>query len=452
MHQIRICGLDRLGESGELICTPNTAGCVVSHESGFVEAHELVINMPLTQSAKIKVLTMITSFEIGGTERQVTNVCLGLDATRFDLHLACMRNFGEFMRDVERKPWIHRPVFDIGRLYSFRTFREAGRLARYIRGHAIQIVHAYGLYPNIFAVPVARLAGADIVIASIRDCGDILRPWQRWLQKITCRLADCVLVNADAIRESLIGQGYRPDNIVLIRNAIAPPKAQTAEKGPGIRNELGWPAAAPVVMVLSRLNRMKGIDYFLEAACIVAAKHPETRFLIVGDGGSRRELEGRAAGLGLADRVVFTGFRTDVPRLLSEVNLSVLPTLSEGLSNSLLESMASGLPVVATRVGGNTEIVEDGVTGLIVAPRDSAMLAGAMTTLIGNPVLSSSFGAAGRRRIAELFSLERSVHEIEGLYQKLIGQEPGRAHIPVETTPRAWRNEVPSAKTPREIS
>jgi len=194
---------------------------------------------------------------------------------------------------------------------------------------------------------------------------------------------------------------------------------------------------------------MKGIAYFLDAASIVAAKHPETRFLIVGDGGSRRELESHVAGLGLADKIVFTGFRTDVPRLLSEVSLSVLPTLSEGLSNSLLESMASGVPVVATRVGGNTEIVEDGVTGLIVAPRDSVMLADAMTTLIGNPALASTFGAAGKRRIAELFSLERSVREIEGLYQKLIG---GCAQIPVETTPGAWRSEVSSAKTPREVS
>jgi L-malate glycosyltransferase len=405
--------------------------------------------MPLTQSGKIRLLTMITSFQIGGTERQVTNVSLGLDASRFDLHLACMRNFGELMREVEREPRIHRPVFDIGKLYSFRTIREAGRLARYIRVNSIQIVHAYGLYPNIFAVPVARLAGARVVIASIRDCGDILKPWQRWLQKIVCRFADCVLVNADAIRESLIRQGYRPDNITIIRNAVAQPKTHYADNTGGIREELGWPAAAPVGLVLSRLNRMKGIEYFLDAASIVAEKFPEARFLIVGDGGSRRELESHAARVGLAGKIVFTGFRTDVPRILSEASFSVLPSLSEGLSNSLLESMASGVPVIATRVGGNTEIVEDGVTGLIVEPRDAAMLAGAMATLIGNAALASEFGAAGKRRIAELFSIERSVREVEGLYKKLI--EDSR-YIPVDAAPGAWTSEVPSAKTSREVS
>jgi glycosyltransferase involved in cell wall biosynthesis len=276
------------------------------------------------------------------------------------------------------------------------------------------------LYPNIFAVPVARLGGAPVVIASIRDCGDILKPWQRWLQKVVCRLADCVLVNADAIRETLITQGYRPENIAVIRNAIAQPQAATIAAGAGIREELGLTPSAPLVMVLSRLNRMKGVEYFLEAATTVAAKLPQTRFLIVGDGANRQELQNRASALGLDGKIVFTGFRTDVPRLLSEVSLSVLPSLSEGLSNTLLESMAAGVPVVATWVGGNPEIIEDGVSGLLVPPRDSATLANAMITVLENPGLASGFGAAGRRRIAQVFSLERSVGEIELLYQSLV--------------------------------
>ena len=120
------------------------------------------------RSGKIKVLTLLTSFQIGGTERQVTNVALRLDAERFDLHLACLRNIGELKQELDGLR-IPRPVFDIGRLYSFRTLSEAYRLARYIRSNAIHVVHTYGLYPNIFAVPVARFVGAHIVIASIRE-------------------------------------------------------------------------------------------------------------------------------------------------------------------------------------------------------------------------------------------------------------------------------------------
>src|SRR5581483_5011068 len=157
----------------------------------------------------------------------------------------------------------------IASLYSVRTFLQAFRLIRYIRRHGIQVVHSYGLYPNIFAVPAARLARAEVVIASIRDRCDIHSPIQRWMQKFACGFADCVLVNADAVRDALIEQGYRPDNIVVIRNGFAPPPRTASSKVATLREEFGFPAGSRVVMLFSRLNRMKGIEYFLDAASMV---------------------------------------------------------------------------------------------------------------------------------------------------------------------------------------
>jgi glycosyltransferase involved in cell wall biosynthesis len=377
---------------------------------------------------RIRLLKMLTSFQIGGTERQVANLALGIDSSRFDLHLACLRNKGELLEDLEplRVP---RPVFEIGSLYSPKTLRQAIRLARYIKGHLIQIVHSYGFYPNVFAVPAARIAGASIVVASIRDRGDILTPMQRRVQRWVCRLADCVLVNADAIRETLIEQGYPPHNIVVIKNGIVLSRfgrreSGNSEKGAALRRELGLSPSAPLAFVFSRLNRMKGLEYFLEAAAIVAVKLPEVRFLIVGDGAGRKDLEAHAWRLGLAQKVIFTGFRTDVPELLPEATVSVLPSLSEGLSNSLLESMASGVPVIAGRVGGNPEIIEHDVSGFLVPPRDSAALAAAMSTLLQDSELAARFGAAGRKRVAEVFSMERSVGEVEHLYERLVEAQP----------------------------
>ena len=362
---------------------------------------------------------MLTSFQIGGTERQVANLALGIDASRFDLHLACMRNKGELLEAL--KPLrIPRPVFQIGSLYAPKTLWQALRLTHYIRRHAIQIVHSYGFYPNVFTVPAARIGGASIVVASIRDRGDGLTPTQSRIQKWVCRLADCVLVNAESIRERLIEQGYRPDNIAVIRNGIVLSKFGRREKGAALRQELGVPAWAPLVFVFSRLNGMKGVEFFLEAAALVAPKFPEVRFLIVGDGANRQELEAHAECLGLGRRVIFTGFRTDVPDLLPEAAISVLPSLSEGLSNSLLESMASGVPVIAARVGGNPEIVEHDVSGLLVPPRDSAALAAAIGSLLADPPLAARFGEAGRQRVAEVFSMERSVGEVERLYERLV--------------------------------
>jgi L-malate glycosyltransferase len=371
------------------------------------------------QPDRIKLLKMLTSFHIGGTERQVANLTLRIDSSRFDLHLACLRYSGQLLEELKTLA-IPRPEFRIGSFYSPKTFWQGMRFAQYIRKNRIQIVHSYGFYSNVFAVPAARLARTAIVVASIRDTGDVLTSAQRQVQRMICKAADCVLVNAEAIREALIKEGYPPHKIVVIRNGIMLSKFGKRQRGGLLRQELGLPLTAPLVMVSSRLNQMKGIEYFLDAAVILAERFPEARFLVVGDGESRNELEAYSGRLGLGRRVVFTGFRCDVPELLSEAEVSVLPSLSEGLSNALLESMAAGVPVVATRVGGNSEVVEHGSTGLLVPARDPAELAGATGRLLENKNLATSFGQAGMRRVKELFSMERSVRQTEHLYERLL--------------------------------
>lgn len=377
------------------------------------------VESPRPVGPRIRVFNILTNFHIGGTERQVTNLALGLDLSRFDLHLACLRNSGELLDELHSLA-VPRPEFRIGSLYSIRTVAQAFRLIRYLRRNRIQMLHSYGIYPNLFSLPVAKLAGVPVIVASIRDRGDILKPWQRRLQKAICRLADCVLVNASTIKDTLIEQGYQPDNIVVIPNGVTPAKPVVRRIGPTIREELGIAADSPIVLVFSRLNRMKGIEYFLEAVVEVSRRFPDIRFVIAGDGEHRGELEAYAAKLDVAQKVLFTGFRTDLPHLLAETDLSVLPSLSEGLSNSILEAMSAGVPVVATNVGGNPEIVEDGVTGLLVPTRDSAALAKAMIRMFDEPGLRLAFGAAGRRRIDTVFSMERSLESVEKLYERLM--------------------------------
>jgi glycosyltransferase involved in cell wall biosynthesis len=200
-----------------------------------------------------------------------------------------------------------------------------------------------------------------------------------------------------------------------------------------LREELGLPQDAPLVVVLSRLNRLKGIEYFLRAAVRISAMFGKARFLVVGDSidaAYRNELETYAARIGLRDKILFTGFRTDVGSILSETAVSVLPSLSEGLPNALLESMAMGVPVVATHVGGNPEAVENGVTGLLVPPRDDAALAEAVCTFLQNPAMAVRFGEAGKRRIADIFSLERMVQETERLYMGLLSSKTRRSRTP----------------------
>jgi L-malate glycosyltransferase len=383
------------------------------------------------QQNRIKLLKFVANFGIGGTERQVVNLVRALDPFRFELHLACLRRWGELLDELQsgRAPAAE---YKISRLYNHTALAQQFRFARNIRHHRIQIVHTYGFYPNVFAIPTARMAGVPVIVASIRDTGIYLTPIQKRVQKMICRLADCILVNAEAVRQWLITEGYPRERIFVIRNGVDLSRFTGKHNGNPIRAELGLPPRAPLVAVLSRIYQMKGMEYFLESAAIVARRVPEARFLIVGsaftmkegkaieDLALRRELEDRAVRLGLNGKVIFTGFRLDVPEVLSEVSVSVLPSLSEGLSNSLLEAMATGIPVVATRVGGNPEVVEEGVTGLLVPPRDPGALADAIYCILEKRELASRFGQAGRQRVVERFSLERMVRETERLYLSLL--------------------------------
>jgi len=239
------------------------------------------------------------------------------------------------------------------------------------------------------------------------------------------------VVNAEAIKQRLVADGYPQERMTIIPNGIHPSRFAGNGSSGRFRQELGLPPHTPLVAVLSRLNPMKGVEYFLEAAMIVGRRFPDARFLIVGDGRTMvdgqvvdspytKELERYAVQLGLGERAVFTGPRLDVQEILAEIAVSVLPSLSEGLSNTLLESMAAGVPVVATNVGGNPEVVEQGETGFLVPPRDAAALARAICLLIENRELALRFGQAGRQRVAQHFSLEKMVHDTERLYLELL--------------------------------
>jgi L-malate glycosyltransferase len=386
---------------------------------------------------RVPVLTFLSNFLIGGTERQVVNLVHNLDDERFDVHMACFRRRGPLLQEVDTGA-MALADYPIDTLPSLRTLWQQARLARYIRAHRVRIVHSFGFYANVFAIPAARLGGARVVVASIRDTGDHLTGAQQRLQKWICKAADHVLVNAEAVKTRLIEQGYSPSVISVIGNGIDVSRfRRPGEVTTSIRAALGMPATGPLVAVVSRLNRLKGVEYFLDAAAVLARDFDDARFLIVGDSVSqsyRDELEAYAASRGLRDRVAFTGFRSDVPELLSEVSVLALPSLSEGLSNVVLEAMAARVPVVATAVGGTPEIIEDGVTGHLVPPRNAPALAQAISSLLVDPARRGVMGEAGRRRVEARFSLEAMVRETEQLYMRLL-REAQDVRVPSTAEP-----------------
>jgi glycosyltransferase involved in cell wall biosynthesis len=387
------------------------------------------------------VLQFITGFHVGGTERHVAHLVTRLDPARFEVHLACLQQAGPLYGEMAASgfPLTSYPIRGFLRL---DTLRQQLRFAAYLKEHAIDIVHAYGFYPIVFAVPVARLAGSQVVLASIRDNGD---PWtraQRLVQMCASRMAHGVLVNATAVRDRLSAGGHARRGITVIRNGVDLDQFAPRPPDEALRESLGLPASAPLVVAVSRLNPMKGMDDYVQALALLAGRYTDAHFVIVGDGASRRELEAQARRLGLAERLVFTGTRLDIAAILSQAAVSVVPSLSEGLSNVVLESMATGVPVVATRVGGTPEIIEDGVSGFLVPPCDAPALATAIERLLGDAPMARRMGDAGRARAISRFSMPSMVHQTESLYRALLRGERGasmdgdtRSEDPVTLSP-----------------
>ena len=385
---------------------------------------------------RIQLVKFLTAFGVGGTEKQVANLTQRMDRRAFDVSFACMSRWGEMLKEIEGRQGIAISEYPLESLYELNAFRQQWRFAQALRRNHTQIVHSYNFYANMFSLPAAKLAGVPGIVASIRDMGVYLSPMKLRAQKLVCRLADRIVVNAGAIRDWLVEQGYDPRKIVVIRNGVDTSRFVARDDGTALRRELDLPAGVPLVVLLARLNPTKGIEDFLQAAVKVREMHPDAWFLAVGecftrnadgqivvDSAYRRALEDRAASLGLADRMRFTGLRKDVPQVLAAAAVSVLPSISEGISNTLLESMAAGVPVVATRVGGTPEVIDDGEHGLLVPVNEPQALADAISRVLGNPALAARLGANGRRRVVEEFSFDAVVRKTERLYRELLAEK-----------------------------
>ena len=380
-----------------------------------------------------RILKVVPTLMCGGTENQFMMLTRGLDSTRFDVEFACLRRWGPFVQEITERR-IPLSEYKVTTFRSVYALTQQARLARHIARRRIQIVHAYNFYGNVFAIPPARLV-ARVVIASIRDCAPYLTPMQKRVQRYACQLADCVLVNAEAVKRWLVAEGYDESKIVVIRNGVDLTRFSESTDSKDVRRDLGLPGGTPLVVVVSRLARLKGLEQLIEAAAILKSRNQDGRFLIVGETApSQRdyldELKRLAALHRVADRVVFTGLRSDVPALLSAADVAVMPSLNEALSNVLLESMAAGAPTVATRVGGTPEALIDGQTGLLVPAGEARPLAAAISQLLDDRVLAIRLGHAARQFIHQHLSVERMVRATEQLYAELLARKQ-RVPLPV---------------------
>lgn len=397
-------------------------------------------SMPEDQQSQghIRLLKVVTNFSSGGTEGQVNKLSQALDRNLISLQFVCLKEYGPFIDDM-KAAGIPIKEFSIGTFYQLKTYAQIWRLSRFMRRERIQVCHSYNFYSNLIAVPAAVCAGVPVIIISIRDRGVYLSQMQRRVQVQICKLADRILVNADAIRTWLLDQGVSDNKVSILRNGIDMCLYEKGTTTSDIRAELGISPAARLVVMLARLHPQKGIDEILQAAPQIKRRHPDVHIIIVGEkleykGGNvfkdstyQQHLDELTVQLGINDFVFFTGYRTDVPALLRQATLSVLPSHSEGLSNSLIESMAAGLPLVATDVGGNPELVNDGVNGLLVPVKNVAALAAAINAILDDPGKAARFGEASLRLCRESFSIKNMVTATQQVYLRELNKSHSRS-------------------------
>lgn len=397
------------------------------------------VPLAIDMDDRIRLVKFLTLFGIGGTEKQVTNLTKRIDRDAFDLSFACLKRWGVLLEEVEGKQGLHVSEYPLSSFYTPNALWQQLRFAWTLRRNGTQVVHSYNFYGNMFSIPAAKLAGVPCIVASIRDMGIYNTPFQLRAQKWVCRMADRVLVNAGAIKDWLVAEGYDPAKITVVRNGVDTSRFGSHDDGATLRRELKLPPDVPLVVMLARVNPKKGIDTFIDAAARIHAACPEAYFLAVGesftrdadgavqvDAAYRLSLQEQVDRLGLTEHFRFTGLRKDVPQVLAAAAVSVLPSLSEGISNTLLESMAAGVPVVATRVGGTPEAVTHGVHGLLVEPKDPDALADAVVSILRDPQLAEQLGRRGRERMVAEFSFEAVVRRTEDIYRELLAGKTSR--------------------------
>jgi glycosyltransferase involved in cell wall biosynthesis len=365
------------------------------------------------------ILHVIDNLEVGGTETQMVQMAQRQASSCDQVTVATLRAGGPLSKEL-RQAGI--PIMEFPKrrtMLSLQAAHQLIRMAWFIRRRKVDVVHAHDLWANLMAVPAARLARARVIISSQRNLATLW--WYTPLRKKIIRrvhlLAKDIVVNSVAVK-NLMQNDFRipEERLHILYNAIDFERFST----PSVDRQTLFPALAPgsklIVNVANMNSDIKGHAVLIEAAKEICADSADVHFALIGDGPLRSDLETRVRDCGLQDHFRFLGCRRDVPEILSCADIFAFPSFAEGLPNSVLEAAAAAVPIVATRVGGIPEIIEHGVTGLLVPPRDARALITAMLQYLKDPSFATMLAKAGQQRVRSNFCFDSAVRRLRMLY------------------------------------
>lgn len=378
-------------------------------------------------AAPVTVAFVTSTLGIGGAERILSEVILRLDRRRFAPRIACLYAAGAVGEALRARGV---PVFS-GLMRHRWDARVVPRLTRWLQHERAAILYTVN-QPLVqgWATTCAALARVPAHVTAVHSTGKINRVHRRlWVNRLTLSRVDRVIALSETHRRYLIeAESINARQLVIIPNGIDVAPFQRAPDPSEVKRELNIPERSPVVGIVAMLRPEKAHRTFLEAARLIGAQHPDAHFVVVGDGPERERLEAHARRLGLDGQVHWLGCRDDIVRLLHSMDVGVLSSdpVVETLPLAVLEYMAAGKPVVATRVGSVADLVEEGATGFVVPPREPQALAERIGRLLDDPALAQRCGALARQRVAQHYTMERTIRLTESLFDELLAAKGAR--------------------------
>ena len=385
---------------------------------------------------KIRVLRVIGRLNVGGPSIHVVNLAAGLDPSRYEqlLVIGHESQAEGSMLDyaLSRGVWPHR-IQEIVTAFNLapRDGVALKRLFSLMRLYRPHIVHTHTAKAGLLGRIAARLAGVPIIVHTFH--GHVLHgyygPVQNWalrrMEKSLAWFSHRLVTVSEQVKKELIEYGVaRADRITVIPLGLDLEPYLHAETRRGeFRREMGLSSGARLVGIVGRIFPVKNHALFLESAARIAAAEPAARFVVVGDGMLRFALEQQARELGIADLVLFTGWRSDLARIYADLDVLVVSSNNEGTPLSAIEAMAASCPVVATRVGGVPDLISDYESGRLVPPRDAKALAGAVLDLLHNPEKAQAMGRNAMISARDRFDVKRLVHDVDHLYRELLDEK-----------------------------
>jgi glycosyltransferase involved in cell wall biosynthesis len=362
----------------------------------------------------LRIVQVVPNLEPGGTQRLVIELVRRTRRSRTCL-VVCLDEKGDWALEVERHGV---PVVALNRRPGFRP-ALGWQIARLARQHSTDVLHCHHYSAFVYGWMAATLIGAGVVFTEHGRLSDgPPSRKRRIINPFLGRAGGMIFAVSGKLREHMIAEGLPASRIGIIHNGIDPGAMGSPEAREAARRALGLPGDVVVIGTAARFDAVKDIGTLLRAVRHLQDAHPTSRLVLFGDGPERLALTLTCSELGLDPVVTFAGYRSDVRQLLPALDIFVNCSTSEGISLTILEAMAAGLPVVGTEVGGNPEIIVAGVTGLLVPTRNPKQLAAALAELSTDRERRAALGAAGRQRLLSAFAIERMIVDYEAQYAR----------------------------------